>query len=1319
MSFFGLADWRGWFNGKPVGTKSRRPPRLRLEELEVRLTPATFTVPRDASDLRAALVAVSQSRDANNIIVLPAGTIKVANLKLNIRAGRSLTIMGKGADQTILSANLANRVIEVVGGTVRFRDLAIANGKTAGKGGGLLIDAGTVSLNRVVVRNCVARGADGAAGNTTTLTVGQRGQDAFGGGVYLTAGTLNLYHTTITTCQALAGKGGDGPRGGNGGVASGGGLYVANGTVIGQSCGFSNNLARGGDGGKGLDGFGGTMWDGLEAPGGSGGNGGDGRGGGFQAERGTVTLFAPRVTENEARGGNGGAGGLGSSLPIDIGNAGHGGHGGSGGSGLGGGGNSAFAWFRLVDAPFQPEEATTASFLLNRAVGGDGGNAGAGKARSGVGAYGSDGGHGGNGGAAAGGGLYGLDLDIYGGGIVNCQARGGKGGDGGKGDDGYVSGTTDENFVFHGTFGFVGSGGYGGKGGAANGGGLYAEGLGNLFQTALTGDTAVGGTGGNGAVGGTGMHGYEDRPGLVNPDGTRPGGSGFLNYRAGHPNGTYEPYTSNRFGIIDSHGDSRMVDIYTGGGDGGAGGAGGNAQGGGCAFLGDGKFTVVDSTFAFDSARGGVGGAGGEGGRGKTGAPGGLIKKNEGSPLLYGGGGIGGNGGRGGVGGSGGNALGGGLFDGGMASGNTRPNLYVYAGSITGSVQGGNGGTSGNGGMGGNGGSGAPGGWGGDAFESLGGDARGSAVYLDGSIQKIIWVGTVRNGKSSPGVAGILPVAGEGGSSGGPNFDPDENFNSLPYLASGAGRPGIVHAGWDGTREVDTLEHLASTFSEDNHQPDGPAILMFSPIPPALAQGVAPRYPVYVVAFTTDGRVKGELSGTVVLNTNGLRTEDNIAGNYDLAGIDSVQMDNGLAVFSDFRIVNTYSLPRHLFASSDAALGQRVPSASAPFMTIAAPRVTANITRAGVLTVTGTDGNDNIDIHQANGKITVAGVKIDISGTPNKLNYAWATAVKKIIVYANGGNDSVRLDQGAQAISAPTFLDGGPGDDLIVGAKHGKNQMFGRQDDDQLVAGNMADELDGGDGNDAVCGGPLTTLVGGAGRDRFLWRDSLGALPEDYRLHQAEDVLFHLDIGPATDVNIDGVMTHYTGKDWDADDILTVDRVFSRLQSLSLTKLLRKADGSELSFDRFASGRGFNEGTYIALTDNQFNSSTDYVAAYVLHEIGHNWDVSQSGWNAFLALSGWTHVFPADPAQPGQLDPRYSPMTSNPDATHGWWYLKTAQFVSQYAKNTPLDDFAESFAAYFMARCGFRWSDYGKAGDPGVTGAPDKIAHLEDWLRVL
>jgi Ca2+-binding RTX toxin-like protein len=93
----------------------------------------------------------------------------------------------------------------------------------------------------------------------------------------------------------------------------------------------------------------------------------------------------------------------------------------------------------------------------------------------------------------------------------------------------------------------------------------------------------------------------------------------------------------------------------------------------------------------------------------------------------------------------------------------------------------------------------------------------------------------------------------------------------------------------------------------------------------------------------------------------------------------------------------------------------------------------------------------------------------------------------------------------AQAIAANqvTFtVDGGAGDDLIMGTRTGNDILIGGDGADSIYAGGFATTIYGGAGNDFIHGGGVESdLYGGAGKDTFFLADNsivLDASAEDY-----------------------------------------------------------------------------------------------------------------------------------------------------------------------------------------------------------------------------
>src|SRR5262245_30380216 len=95
-----------------------------------------------------------------------------------------------------------------------------------------------------------------------------------------------------------------------------------------------------------------------------------------------------------------------------------------------------------------------------------------------------------------------------------------------------------------------------------------------------------------------------------------------------------------------------------------------------------------------------------------------------------------------------------------------------------------------------------------------------------------------------------------------------------------------------------------------------------------------------------------------------------------------------------------------------------------------ASHLTATL-QSGQLRVEGTRGNDTIHVRQDAGSISVGGISIITPAGP--VRRVEAGSVSSIEVYGLAGNDVIRLDRGAQALTTPTLLDGGAGNDTLAG----------------------------------------------------------------------------------------------------------------------------------------------------------------------------------------------------------------------------------------------------------------------------------------------
>ncbi len=224
----------------------------------------------------------------------------------------------------------------------------------------------------------------------------------------------------------------------------------------------------------------------------------------------------------------------------------------------------------------------------------------------------------------------------------------------------------------------------------------------------------------------------------------------------------------------------------------------------------------------------------------------------------------------------------------------------------------------------------------------------------------------------------------------------------------------------------------------------------------------------------------------------------------------------------------------------------------------------------------------------------------------------------------------------------------------------------------------------GGAGNDGLFAGMGWDQVWGqSGADRFLVReyrnDSSGFTYDQVRDKIAEDV---------------SIVFRDSSNRWTDHEILHIDPALAELHhATNNTRLLKRADQNSNTtyFEKLntwntpAGGVAENGGGYIRFGKWAFHGLSNgqkYYIMYklrhlVLHELAHNWETeSGSLWNAFLNVSGWTNTQPQNP----------SLYTQTSQYGQTWWYLtnRSNGFISGYASNHPLEDFAETFAAYFL-----------------------------------
>ncbi len=134
----------------------------------------------------------------------------------------------------------------------------------------------------------------------------------------------------------------------------------------------------------------------------------------------------------------------------------------------------------------------------------------------------------------------------------------------------------------------------------------------------------------------------------------------------------------------------------------------------------------------------------------------------------------------------------------------------------------------------------------------------------------------------------------------------------------------------------------------------------------------------------------------------------------------------------------------------------------------------------GVLTITGTEGRDQIIVREHGDTISVRGMKIDVGGGRLQSSVP-STGVTAIEVNALGGNDLIDL----RSVKTGASVDGGAGNDLIFGGVS-DDSLHGGDGNDAVFGGAGNDNLNGGAGNDNLNGGAGNdNLTGDAGNDNL------------------------------------------------------------------------------------------------------------------------------------------------------------------------------------------------------------------------------------------
>jgi hypothetical protein len=285
-------------------------------------------------------------------------------------------------------------------------------------------------------------------------------------------------------------------------------------------------------------------------------------------------------------------------------------------------------------------------------------------------------------------------------------------------------------------------------------------------------------------------------------------------------------------------------------------------------------------------------------------------------------------------------------------------------------------------------------------------------------------------------------------------------------------------------------------------------------------------------------------------------------------------------------------------------------------------------------------------------------------------------------MFGRDGDDLLHGDGGFDAIHGDNHNDQIWGDD-------GNDELFGNDGDDDLYGRAGDDTLEGGNGKDGLFGGEDTNeLRGGSDADRFLLMRNDWELPAD--------TIWDASAVDATVSFYAGDPIH-DGKAWTSDEIEAVDSPLAILHRHPMSphaQLLKRSDGSVLTFRRFEtmdpellpegydvdpdhvgahnSGSLSDEWTSISVFDYGFTMG---IVPTIVEAIGLDWTSARvnENWDEFLAVSGWTQE------EPNRFGPAFE------TAQGGWFYLSGAGFVTDFANTNPVQDWAATFAYFFLS----------------------------------